>query len=231
MMPARALSTLQLRDNLLLLIARALRRLSGGRVRFLHYRIVAQPVPPARARAAAGARTLSVERVGPDHPLLAQFPHRPDALRRRFAERAVCHAAHRDGELIGYLWLQQTPFADRDAGCIFVPAPAGRAAWDYDLWIAPAWRMSRAFVRLWDEAHAYLRSCGVEWTLSCVHGANRASLASHGRLGARQLSQAWILRFGERQLAAFTQPPFVDLSLFTGARATLEVRAPAEPQP
>jgi hypothetical protein len=208
-------------------VARGLRRVSGGRVRLLHYLIMAQPVPGAPARPAGASRGITVERVEPGHVLLAQFPHRAEALGRRFAQQAVCHAAHREGELVGYLWLQETPFADRDAGCVFVPAPTGRAAWDYDLWIAPAWRMSRAFQRLWEEAHGYLRGRGVEWTLSCVSSLNRASLASHRRLGAQLISHAWILRVGARQLAAFTQPPFVDLCLLSGVRATLEVRPPA----
>jgi hypothetical protein len=222
----RAVSALPLGEGLRVFLARGLRRVSGGRVRLLHYCIMAQPVPAAPARAARAARTLEVERIGPAHPLLPQLPHRAEALRKRFSEHAVCHAAHRDGQLIGYLWLQETPFADRDAGCLFVPSPAGRAAWDYDLWIAPAWRMSRAFVRLWEVAHAYLHSRGIGWTLSCVSGDNRASLVAHERLGARLVSEAWILRVGPRQVAAFTQPPFVDLCLFTGARPTLEVRAP-----
>lgn len=212
-------------DGMLALLARALRRVSRGRMRVLHYRVVAQPVPAAAARPAAGA--LAVERVGPEHPLLAQFPHRRDALRRRFAEQALCFAAHRDGALAGYLWVQEAAFMDRDAGCRFVPAPPGRAAWDYDLWIAPAWRMSRAFQRLWEAAHAELRARGIAWTLSCVHGSNHASLASHRRLGARVVAQAWILRLGERQLAAFTQRPFLDLNLLTGVRARVVVRAPA----
>jgi GNAT superfamily N-acetyltransferase len=211
----------------LVLLARGVHRLSRGRVRLLHYRIVAQPVPALSRRAVSRPHGIVVERVRPGHPLLGQFPHRPDALRRRFEEQAVCHAAHRDGELVGYLWLQETPFADRDAGCRFVPAPAGKAAWDYDLWIAPAWRMSRAFQRLWDEANAWLRARGIGWTLSCVHGANRTSLASHRRLGATHISHAWILRIGERQLAAFTQAPFVDLCVLPGARTTLVVRAPS----
>jgi hypothetical protein len=220
------MSDLPLRGNVLSWVARGVRRVSCGRVRLLHYLIVAQPVPAAPTQRATPARSLAVERIGPGHPLLLQFPHRADALRKRFAEQAVCHAAHHDGKLVGYLWLQETPFADRDAGCLFVPAPQGRSAWDYDLWIAPAWRMSRAFLRLWDEAHAYLRSRSVQWTLSCVSSSNPASLASHQRLGARVLSHAWILRVGTRQLAVFTQPPFVDLSLLTRVRATLQVRAP-----
>jgi hypothetical protein len=208
-------------------VARGVRRVSGGRVRLLQYLIMAQPVPPAAGRPAGAVRGITVERVEPGHHLLSQFPHRAEALRKRFAQQAICHAAHRDGELVGYLWLQETPFADRDAGCVFVPAPTGRVAWDYDLWIAPSWRMSRAFQRLWEEAHGYLRARDVEWTFSCVSSFNRASLASHRRLGARLVSRAWILRVGARQLAAFTQPPFVDLCLLSGVRATLEVRPPA----
>ena len=216
-------------SGMLPLVARGLRHLSRGRVQLLHYRILAQPVPPPSPARPATAHAVTVERVGPGHPLLPHFPHRPEALHRRFAERAICHAAHRDGVLIGYLWLQEAPFSDRDAGCRFVPAPAGRAAWDYDLWIAPAWRMSRAFVRLWEEAHACLRARGIAWTLSCVHGGNHASLAAHQRLGARLVAHAWILRVGALQLAILTQPPYVDLCLRMGARTTVEVRAPACP--
>lgn len=213
-------------EGLLPVLSRAVRRVSRGRVALLHYRIVAQPVG-AGATPGTG-RGLQVERIAPGHPLLARFPHRADALRRRFDEQALCWAAHRDGELAGYLWVQQAPFADRDAGCSFVPAPTGRAAWDYDLWIAPAWRMSRAFQRLWSAAHAELHARGIEWTLSCVHGANRASQASHARLGAQVVAHAWIVRFGARQLAVLTQPPFLDLNLLTGRRARVVVRAPAE---
>lgn len=220
------MTALRIGDGLLPLLSRALRRASRGRLALLHYRIVAQPVA-ARTAASAG-RGLTVERVTAGHPLLARFPHRPDALRTRFDEQALCWAAHRDGELAGYLWVQQAAFADRDAGCAFVPVPAGRAAWDYDLWIAPDWRMSRAFQRLWDAAHTELRARGIEWTLSCVHAANRASQAAHARLGAQVVGHAWIVRIGTRQLAAFTQPPFLDLNLFTGRRARVVVRPPRE---
>jgi hypothetical protein len=224
---SKTVSSLSLGVGVFESVARTLRRVSGGRVRLLHYLIMAQPVPPETARGAGPARGIEVERVGQGHALLSQFPHRAEALRQRFAEQAVCHAAHRDGELIGYVWVQETPFADRDAGCLFVPTPAGRAAWDYDLWIAPSWRMSRAFQRLWEGAHGYLRARGVAWTMSCVSGRNHPSLAAHQRLGARLVSQAWILRLGARQLAAFTQPPFLDLCLLSGVRATLEVQPPS----
>jgi hypothetical protein len=194
-------------------------------VQLLHYRIMAQPVAPAPG-GGLRVRNLTVERVQREHWLTRQFPRSEEILDRRFGRGAVCFAAHVRGELVGHLWLQEIPFDDRDAGCLFVPMPPGRAVWDYDIWIAPAWRMSRAFTALWDAANAWMRSRNVQWTLSCVVGGNASSLAAHRRLGSQALAQLWAVRLGPLQLAVFTQRPYAAVARLDRGRPRIEVRAP-----
>jgi hypothetical protein len=190
-------------DALLYRIARVAQRLSARRIRIVKYHLTAQPVAPTPLLSASRAGTLRVERIDANHPLyailLAQSPRPPAVIRARLAHGAVCFAALKADTLLGFLWLKHEAYEEDEVHCLFLPRPAAQAAWDFDVWVHPAHRASRVFLRLWDTAFAYLRARGVRWTMSRVNAYNPDSLNAHGRLGAVTLGTATFCCIGERQ--------------------------------
>jgi len=79
----------------------------------------------------------------------------------------------------------------------------------------PEARGGLTFVRLWDEANAYLRGHGIAWSVSRISAFNPESLAAHRRLGARRISSALFLRIGDLQLLLSGVRPFLSLSMST----------------
>ena len=199
----RPSADLSLGDALLYRIARVAQRLSARRIRIVKYHLTAQPVAPTPLLSAPRSGTLRVERIDANHPLyailLAQSPRPPAVIRARLAHGAVCFAALKADTLLGFLWLKHEAYEEDEVHCLFLPRPAAQAAWDFDVWVHPAHRASRVFLRLWDTAFAYLRARGVQWTMSRVNAYNPDSLNAHGRLGAVTLGTATFCCIGERQ--------------------------------
>lgn len=199
----RPIPDMPLMDALLYRLSRIAQRLSARRIRVVKYRLTAQPVAPAPLLPARNAGAVSVERIDADHclyaSLLAQSPRPPAVIRERFAHGAICFAAFKADALLGFLWLQHDAYDEDEVRCLFLPQPPAQAAWDFDVWVHPAHRASRVFLRLWDAAFAYLRSSGVQWTMSRVNAYNPESLQSHQRLGAMMVGTATFLCVGERQ--------------------------------
>src|SRR5690606_38254268 len=96
---------------------------------------------------------------------------------------------------------------ERMFDCDFEGLPAGRTCWDYDLAIAPQYRLGRTFVRLWDETFRVLRERGVTNTGSWIHYANRTSRRSHERMGA--IPVGWLILldiFGFKGMLTSSRP-------------------------
>jgi hypothetical protein len=89
--------------------------------------------------------------------------------------------------LQAYLADPETIRRRRCAGAICAP-PSGKAVWDFDVYVVPAYRLGYTFLKLWDTANAHLRSLGVRWTLSRISAFNAGSLSSQqtGRAANRQ---------------------------------------------
>ena len=205
----------------------ALSRVSKGRCRLFGYRFYAQPVPDrafVRARAGAGMR---VDRVEPDDAIVAQFPRPRHVIARRFEQGAVCYVARSDDRFAGYIWLQLAGYEEDEVRCRYVPSPVESTAWDYDVYVAPEFRMSRAFLRLWDAANEYLRASGVSWTLSRISMFNPSSLGAHARLGIRAVGKAIFIRMTGTELGLFSMAPFVHVSRRIDDRPVVTLRAPA----
>jgi hypothetical protein len=199
----RPLPGMSLSEALVYGLLRATRRLRAGRLRVLKYHLVAQPVAPAPLLPGRAAAGLQIERIDKDHPRAAELaecsPREPAVIRRRLADGAYCFAAFKDATLSGFLWLQPGPYADDEVRCLFHPQPAGRAAWDFDVWLHPEQRATRLFLRLWDAAFADLRARGVRWTMSRVNAYKSDSLRAHARLGAVIIGTATFYCAGSRQ--------------------------------
>lgn len=214
------------RDALLYAAARAAAAGTAGRVRIVKYVFVAQPIPPAEAEAPAAARASFsfVRPTSADWPGFLEVERPASVLAVRFAQGARCVAAlNKDGQLAGFAWYTLGAYEEDEVRARFVPAPAGRSAWDFDVMVMPRYRMGRLFGQLWRETGADLRQHGVTHTISRISAFNAASLTSHRRLGARLVGQALFVRAGPLQWMRSTVPPHWHMSRQVDDRPRLDV--------
>jgi len=113
--------------------------------------------------------------------------------------------------------------------CLYELDPAARAAWDFDVYVAPAFRATRLFGQLWEAANALLRERGHRWTFSRISGFNAASLAAHRRLGATDLGRATFLTLGPLQVSVFSISPFFHFALSRNSHPIVKLPAEMEP--
>lgn len=182
-------------------LSTALERLSRRRIHLLALRFYLQPV--ARERLVPRRNVPDPITIGPipEGAFDAEAFDRPEqAIADRYRDGSTCIGAVRDGELIGFMWLQPGMLRERLVRCQMHAAPADRVVWDYDFEIHPRYRLGRLFGRLWDCAFETLRERGVEATVSWVRLENRASEQAHARLGARRIGWAFFVTAFGRQL-------------------------------
>jgi len=219
------------RDTFLFALSRALDRLFGTRVRLIKYRFVVQPVsaPPGAQRIDPNARrsgSFALGEAGPDSPLFAQIERPREVIARRFAQGARCLAATVDKDrLAGFLWYVLGPYDEDEVRARFVPGPAGKVAWDFDVSILPRYRMGRLFSYLWEHASSELAAQGVGHSISRISAFNPASIASHRRLGARDVGTASFLCIGRVQLMWASTAPRFHLSWRDGQRPEIRIEA------
>jgi acetyltransferase (GNAT) family protein len=206
--------------------ARALAVVSKGRWRVHRYYFVAQPVPDAPQIAPGRAAAIAIRLVGPDDPLVEQFPRPRQVIAGRFRMQAHCLAAEKDGRFVGFIWIKETQYPEDEVRCLYQLDPAGRPVWDFDVHVEPAFRHGRTFIRLWDAANAWMREHGYRWTISRISAFNPESLAAHRRLGTVRVGSAIFLRSGAMQLALLDRPPFVHLGWRENQTPRLHLRAP-----
>ena len=212
------------------LVHRLLQRASGGRAALVPYLLVAQPVGnPVLAAVKADPGTV-VERVGPGHAVLAQFPRPPAVIARRFAQGDECHVAWVKGAFAGYIWLARERYVEDEVRCVFEIAEPDLGVWDYDVYVEPRLRLGRTMARLWKAVDLSLAADGVAWSFSRINRFNNASIKSHQRLGAVTLGHALFLRLGSLQLAWLQAQPYPHVSAHgVGPHLVLRVPAPFEP--
>ena len=199
-------------DTLTYILAVLIRRLTRQHGRLIKYYFVAQSVPTAAPAARAASGNTHFYRADAPDAVIRQVARPEPVIRERFAQGAHCMVAERAGELAGCIWLCPEQYREDEVRCLYRWAPAGWAMWDFDVYIAPRWRISRLFARLWECAHAEMRVEGVRWTLSRIDAFNVGSLAAHRKLGARTLARAWFLVLGRVQLSVLSMAPFVHLT-------------------
>ena len=206
--------------------ARAVSLLSGGTCRIQRYYFVAQPVSASALVAESSGRAIVIRRVDADDPLVALFPRPQEVIAARFRMGAVCFAAEREGQFIGFAWLKEDQYSEDEVRCLFLLDPVEHAAWDFDVYIDPAFRFGRTFARLWDHVNQWLRERGYRWSLSRISAFNADSLAAHRRLGMRSIGSATFVCVRTVQLTLVGQAPFVHLGWRRDDVPTLRLRAP-----
>jgi GNAT superfamily N-acetyltransferase len=189
-----------LRLTVLKLISDALRRASGGRARLNVYAFTAQPLRGAAATTAASGSTV-IETIGPDDSRLALTPRPIGVLQARFAAGAECRMAFVKGRFAGMHWVTRGRHVEDEVRCTYVIDRPDAGVWDFDVYVEPAFRGSRVFLRLWQAAEHSLAAQGVQWSFSRIDVLNAASLASHARLGAKLVGHAAFVTLGPWQFS------------------------------
>jgi hypothetical protein len=213
-------------DAPLYLLARLLPRVFGRHVRLVKYDYWVQPVPEHPLMPARPGAT-PIRQVLPGDVEVAQIPRDPQLVAQRFANGNFCLGAVRNGRLAGYMWLSTGPYEEDEVRARYELAPAGRAAWDYDIFLQPDERGGLLFVRLWDAAYEFLRRGGYRWCLSRISSFNLASSASQARMGARRLGWAVFLVVFGWQLMISSVAPYVYAALPRGRRPVIRLDAEA----
>lgn len=220
-----AIDRLGVRTGLLFGLATVVSRTSGNRCRIHRYHFVAQPVRKP-AQPAMRRSSIVIRPVGPDDPLVAQFPRPENVIAERFRMGAVCIAAEREGKFVGFIWVKESQYPEDEVRCLYRVEPQDIAVWDFDVHVEPAYRLGRSFARLWDHANQWMLERGYAWTISRISAFNRESLAAHRRLGIRRVGAATFLRFGSLQIALLDRAPFVHAGWRDGQGPVLRLRPP-----
>ena len=216
-------------NGMLYVLARALATATGGTCRLIKYHFVVQPVPPRPLDALPRASKTRIYQVTPADDIISRFPRPAEVIARRFADGAACFVAENAGNLVGFIWIRLDRYDEDEVRCAYLLEPAGALAWDFDAYVAPEFRMSRAFVQIWEAANEFLRRQGYRWTASRISAFNAASVASHRRFGAEFLHTAVFFVVGPAQLALLSLRPYVHFGVTPGSRPVVTLRPKARP--
>ncbi len=208
----------------LLLLHRALQRLSGGHAALVPYGLFAQPL---------GTCGLSVVKPDPNtttHQSSAAeiarqaWPRAPEVLAERWREGAHCYVTTVKEEFAGCIWISTVRHAEDEVACDYlIPFDS---VWDFDVYVAPRWRLGRTFARMWRAVDEDLTRQGFRWSLSRISLFNRGSITAHTRMGARRIGSAYFLRLGPVQFGWHLGRP--SLALGQIGRPALRLTTPFE---
>ena len=169
-------------------------------MRIVKYYFMAQPVV-AEQMPARPSRAFDLRCIEEECAVLSQIDRPPGVFASRFAHGARCVAAlASDDELAGFLWFVKGPFDEDEVRVRFYPEPQPIAAWDFDLWLKPQYRMGRLFSYLWSAASAEMARAGITHTVSRISAFNPGSLTSHRRMGGQIVGQAIFFCTGRWEL-------------------------------
>jgi hypothetical protein len=196
---------------------------SGGWLSLHSYLFVAQPVADGPLLPPRLGRSIVVRRLDPQDAALLSLPLNRAVLAYRAGQGAICFGAFKQDEIIGCLWLCLSPYDEDEVRCRYQPLPAGKASWDFDVYVHPEHRSGLGFARLWDEANAFLRGQGIACSWSRISAFNPGSLAAHARLGARIAGRATFFRLGRCQIMRASLPPYRHLSFRQSSRPILSL--------
>ncbi|MGZ8218312.1 N-acetyltransferase family protein [Methylomagnum sp.] len=197
------------KEAVLFILARLVSTASRGHGRLVRYWIVAQPILPQIEPRLGNTVIGEVSRA---HAVVAEFPRPPEVIAMRFDNGGVCLVAWLKEKFAGYLWYEERRYVEDHVRCVYELAEPERTVWDYDVYVAPEFRLGRTFIRLWDAANARFAERGYAWSLSRIEAFNRGSVDSHFRFGTMRLATATFLCLGPAQLALFSCPPYLHWS-------------------
>jgi hypothetical protein len=155
-------------------------------------------------------------------PAMLELPRPPERLKDRFSQRTVCLLVHRSKTLVACAWFAFAHYDEDEARCRYLLPLDDECVWDYDVYVDPAYRLSRAFSITWQLAESYLYGRGYRYSFSRISAYNPVSLSSHAKLGAEQCGGAVFIQLWSLQLMFSNKSPFMHLSLAAGRRPELK---------
>jgi len=208
------LDELGIMNALLYLFNKLLYRVSFKKV-FLHkYHITRQPVITQKLVQTNKALDIEIRQINADDELLRQMDRPFGTLQTRFDRGGECFVALKRGKFAGNLWLNFECYQEDEVRCTYMLRPAGKAAWDYDVFVVPEFRFSYAFAKLWDHANAVMFQRGILYVYSRINFYNISSLRAHKRLGSEIIGSIVFITIGNCQLSISTRfKPFLTISL------------------
>ncbi|MDN5882635.1 MAG: hypothetical protein L0H37_09725 [Nitrosospira sp.] len=191
--------------------------MSKGRLRLYKYHLIAQPVTKTALLSPRRGKKIEIRLIHEQDEIIRQFPRPAAAIRSRFEQGAKCLAACKEEQFIGFLWLLMGSYQEDEVRARYIPLPAGRAAWDFDVYVAPDSRLGLTFPRLWDEANRFLTENNILWSCSRISPYNAGSLGAHARLGTIFLGSAIFFCAGRWQITMASISPYFHLSTHSGS--------------
>jgi hypothetical protein len=186
---------------------------SKGSVRIYRYYLIAQPVTKASLLPPGRGRKIEIRVIHSQDEITRQFPRPAAAIEARFKQGAKCLVAFKEGQFIGFLWLLLGSYQEDEVRALFTPLPLNHAAWDFDVYVGPNFRLGLAFPRLWDEANRFLTENDIQWSCSRISAFNSGSLGAHAHLGTIPLGSTIFFCAGRWQLTFASISPYFHLSL------------------
>ena len=196
----------------LYLLNRLFSIISHDRIRLYKYYLIAQPVARESLLPPSKSNSITIREINEEDEIIQIFPRPIKVIHNRFRSGAKCLIATQNNEFIGFLWLHFYPYQEDEVRARYTPFPPEKTAWDFDVYVAPNFRLSRTFARLWSEANNILRERKIIWSCSRISAFNNNSLRSHKYLGAKFLGSALFVCIGKWQLSFASIYPFFHIS-------------------
>lgn len=197
-------------QSVLYALHKVVSQLPGSRSGVFSYGFYCQPLQ-------AGEGVDALQPVQPTHAPVSEFPRPQEIIQQRFAQEHLCFVVDVKDNFAGYAWFAEKAMLEDEVDCTYVLAAADMV-WDYDVFVAPKYRIGRAFSRLWGGSAAYLTEQGYRRTLSRISRFNPDSLRAHARLGAERVGSAVFCRAFGVQLMFAAQAPYLSLTRSGGTR-------------
>jgi hypothetical protein len=201
---------------------RLLRFMSGRFSAHLYY-LYEQPLPIGRSLNDNRREVFQFDWISQFDDRLLSLPRPKDVLVGRFEQSSRCLLASREGTVVGCAWFVSPSYIEDEVDCIYSFAAKPHAVWDYDVYIVPAMRIGRLFMKLWQRAADDLVRDGYRTSLSRISAYNRASIRAHERLGAKRIAWAWFMTLGTSQLMLSSQAPHLHTRLWGKSKPRFEL--------
>ncbi len=196
----------------LFVLNRLLVMVSKGSLRLDRYYLIAQPVAKTSLLPPRRGKKIEIRLIEQHDEIIRQFPRPATAIMARFEQGAKCLAAFKEEQFIGFLWLLLGSYQEDEVRARYTPLPPGQAAWDFDVYVAPDFRLGFTFPRLWDQANRILSENDILWSCSRISAFNVGSLSAHARLGTVSLGSAIFFCAGRWQITFASLAPYFHLS-------------------